>query len=169
MTWRMPSETAPHERTWMAFPREGRTLGDTVEEREECYAAWTATAHAVAQFEPVTMVVDPTEVDRARRMLSADIEVEVAPLDELVPGGRATYLKFDIEGAEPDALNGAAQTIARNRPVLAVCLYHAQDHLWTLPVQTAALVGEGYEFHLRRYCADIFEEVLYAVPAERRV
>ncbi len=27
MTWRMPAETAPHERTWMAFPRPD-TLGD---------------------------------------------------------------------------------------------------------------------------------------------
>ena len=25
--WRMPPETAPHERTWMAFPREGYTSG----------------------------------------------------------------------------------------------------------------------------------------------
>jgi agmatine deiminase len=29
MTWRMPSETAPHDRTWMAFPREGFTMGDS--------------------------------------------------------------------------------------------------------------------------------------------
>ena len=97
-----------------------------------------------------------------------EVEVDVAPLDELVADGRATFVKFDIEGAEPDALRGAAQTIARDRPILAVCVYHEQDHLWTLPLQTAALVGDGYEFHLRRYAADIFDEVLYAVPAERR-
>ena len=82
MAWRMPSETTPHERTWMAFPREGQTLGDTPAEQEECYAAWTATAHAIAAFEPVTMVVDPSEIDRARRMLSSGIEVVEAPLDE---------------------------------------------------------------------------------------
>ena len=44
MTWRMPAETAPHDRTWMAFPREGITLGDTAIEREEAYGAWTAVA-----------------------------------------------------------------------------------------------------------------------------
>ncbi|GAA4048226.1 agmatine deiminase family protein [Agromyces indicus] len=82
MTWRMPAETAPHERTWMAFPREGITLGEGAAEREEGYAAWTAVAHAVAEFEPVTMVVDPTELDRARRMLSSEIEILEAPLDE---------------------------------------------------------------------------------------
>lgn len=99
---------------------------------------------------------------------AGDVEVDVAPLDELLDGGRATFLKFDIEGAEPDALRGAAGTIARDRPVLAVCVYHQQDHLWTLPLQAAALTGDGYTFHLRRYAADIFDEVLYAVPAERR-
>lgn len=82
MTWRMPAETAPHERTWMAFPREGITLGEGAAEREEGYAAWTAVAHAVAEFEPVTMVVDPSELDRARRMLSSEIEILEAPLDE---------------------------------------------------------------------------------------
>jgi agmatine deiminase len=82
MTWRMPAETAQHERTWMAFPREGITLGDDAAEREEGYAAWTAVAHGVAEFEPLTMVVDPSELDRARRMLSSEIEILEAPLDE---------------------------------------------------------------------------------------
>ncbi|RXZ48215.1 agmatine deiminase family protein [Agromyces binzhouensis] len=82
MSWRMPAETAPHERTWMAFPREGITLGAEASEREEGYAAWTAVAHAVAEFEPVTMVVDPTELGRARRMLGSHVDIVEAPLDE---------------------------------------------------------------------------------------
>ncbi len=82
MTWRMPSETDRHTRTWMAFPSEGPTLGETDAEREAGYAAWTAVAHAVAEFEPVTMLVDPSELGRARRMLSSEIEVLEAPVDE---------------------------------------------------------------------------------------
>lgn len=82
MSWRMPTETARHERTWMAFPAEGETLGDTDAAREEGYATWTAVAHAVAEFEPVSMLVDPSEVARARRMLSSSIEIEIAPVDE---------------------------------------------------------------------------------------
>ena len=53
---------------------------------------------------------------------------------------RPTYIKMDIEGAEPDALTGARETIARHRPALAVCIYHAQDHLWSLPLLVASLV-----------------------------
>lgn len=82
MSWRMPSETAAHERTWMAFPREGYTMGDTDAAREECYASWTEVAHAIAEFEAVSMIVDPSEVVRAQRMLSDQIEIVEAPLDE---------------------------------------------------------------------------------------
>ncbi|MRG59424.1 agmatine deiminase family protein [Agromyces sp. CFH 90414] len=82
MAWRMPAETAPHERTWMAFPREGITLGESAAEREEGYAAWTAVAHAVAEFEPVAMVVDPSERERAARMLGTGIQQVEAPVDE---------------------------------------------------------------------------------------
>ena len=82
MTWRMPAETDPHSRTWMAFPREGITLGYSLNDREEGYAAWTAVAHAIAEFEPVTMVVDPSELSRARRMLDPAIDVLEAPVDE---------------------------------------------------------------------------------------
>ena len=82
MGWRMPPETARHERTWMAFPREGLTLGETPAAAEACYAAWTDVALAVARFEPVSMVVDPSELDRARRMLGDAVEIVETPLDE---------------------------------------------------------------------------------------
>lgn len=82
MNWYMPSEAARHDRTWMAFPREGIALGQGAEWKQGGYDAWTAVAHAIAEFEPVAMVVDPSERDRARRMLGAHIEQVEAPLDE---------------------------------------------------------------------------------------
>jgi agmatine deiminase len=102
MTWRMPSETAPHERTWMAFPREGMTLGASAVEREACYAAWASVAQAVAEFEPVTMVVDPTEIPRARRMLGSGVDIVEAPLDEFWM--RDFGPTFVLDDERPDAL-----------------------------------------------------------------
>lgn len=82
MNWMMPAETAPQERVWMAFPAEGQTLGETDAEKAEGYAAWTEVAHAIAEFEPVTMIVDPSETVRARNMLGAGIDLLEAPVDE---------------------------------------------------------------------------------------
>jgi len=82
MSWYMPSETARHDRTWMAFPREGLALGEGAAWKQTGYDAWTAVAHAIAEFEPVTMIVDPSERDRARNMLGSAVEQIEAPLDE---------------------------------------------------------------------------------------
>lgn len=81
-TWRMPAEGEPHERTWMAFPAPGYSLGDTTQEHEEARSAWAAVANAVAEFEPVTVVVDPTQVEHARRHLSAAVELLPEPLND---------------------------------------------------------------------------------------
>ena len=82
MGWRMPHEGDTHERTWMAFPRAGITLGENAAEAETAYAAWSETALTIAEFEPVTMVVDPTEMTRAKNMLGSAVEIMESPLDE---------------------------------------------------------------------------------------
>ena len=97
MTWTMPAETAPHDRIWMAFPRAGASLGEG--DVQAGYDAWVAVAHAVAEFEPVTMVVDPSELTRARRMLAADIDVIEAPLDDFWMRDFGPTFVFDREGA----------------------------------------------------------------------
>jgi agmatine deiminase len=53
-----------------------------VESAEEARSTWSAVAHAIADFEPVTMLVDPSARVDARRHLSADIDVIETPLDE---------------------------------------------------------------------------------------
>lgn len=82
MTWTMPPETAPQDRIWMCFPRECATLGETSAEREAGYAAWTAVAHAIAEFAPVSMIVDPTETARAGAMLGSGIEQVSRQIDD---------------------------------------------------------------------------------------
>ena len=82
MIWRMPAEGELHERTWMAYPSEGYSLGDTPEEHHEARTTWAEVAHAVSRFEPVTVVVDPGQVSAAEEYLSADIDIVAAPLND---------------------------------------------------------------------------------------
>jgi agmatine deiminase len=78
----MPAETAPQERTWMAFPRPGLTLGDDPASAEAARAVWAATANAISEYQPVTVVVDPVARDDADRLLSGAVDVLEAPLDD---------------------------------------------------------------------------------------
>ncbi|MEP6821232.1 MAG: FkbM family methyltransferase [Chthoniobacterales bacterium] len=97
---------------------------------------------------------------------SGQMEVECRPLDEAVAEFKPTFIKMDIEGAEPAALRGAKQIISGDQPILAICLYHAQEHLWQLPL----LIHEfnpDYRLFLRRYSDECWEIVCYAVPAAR--
>ena len=66
----------------MAFPTEGYSLGDTDQARHEARSTWAAVAHAIAEFEPVSMVVDPAERAAAARYLSAAVEIIEAPLND---------------------------------------------------------------------------------------
>ena len=90
----------------------------------------------------------------------------VAPLDEILADSKPTYIKFDVEGAEHDALVGASETIKANLPVLAVCLYHRPEDLWDLPLLVRSLRPD-YRMHVRRYSDERWETVLYAVPPAR--
>ena len=93
-------------------------------------------------------------------------EVDCKTIDAVFSAASPTFIKMDIEGAEPAALRGAMQTMARCRPVMAVCAYHSCDHLWTIP---QLLKGGNPDYHifLRRYAEDCWETVYYAVPPER--
>lgn len=94
------------------------------------------------------------------------LDVPGAALDELVAEYSPTYIKMDIEGAEPDAITGTRQIIQKDKPVLAICLYHRQEHLWQIPLRIK-LLSDQYNFYLRRYSDECWELVSYAVPANR--
>ncbi len=82
ISWKMPHEAATHERTWMAFPTDGYTLGESAADADEARATWAAVANAIAEFEPVVMVVNPGDEAIARRLLSASIDLVSAPLND---------------------------------------------------------------------------------------
>ncbi|MDQ6831002.1 MAG: FkbM family methyltransferase, partial [Gemmatimonadota bacterium] len=65
-----------------------------------------------------------------------------------------------------DALAGAEQLIRREKPVLAVSAYHAQDHLWRVPLVMHAM-NDGYRLFLRPHNEQGWDLVCYAVPEER--
>jgi FkbM family methyltransferase len=93
---------------------------------------------------------------------SGDIEVEADSLDALLAGVNPTFIKMDIEGAEPSALRGATATLRTKAPTLAICLYHARQHLWELP-KAIREANPEYQIFLRRHSDECWETVAYAL------
>ena len=94
------------------------------------------------------------------------VEVECVRLDDLLGCLRPTYIKMDIEGAEPDAIEGCKRILREDRPVLAACVYHAQDHLWTIPLAIHDICPD-YQLFIRPHMPECWDTVCYAVPPER--
>ena len=108
---------------------------------------------------------DSTGTDVAK-IGCGSVLVECVTLDESLREVAPSLIKFDIEGAELDALDGARKLIARSRPVLAVSCYHQQSHLWEIPLKLAAIC-QDYEYFLRPHGVEGWDLMCYAVPVER--
>ncbi len=72
------------------------------------------------------------------------------------------FIKMDIEGAEEDALRGAAEIIRQYHPTLAISIYHKHDDLWRLPQLIRGLYPD-YELYIRHHFWGPWETVLYCV------
>ena len=102
----------------------------------------------------------------ARASEQGEIEVEAAPLDEILGDFVPTYVKLEVEGTEAEALRGTTRTLAQHRPALTVAAYHYQPDLWRLPLLVAERCPD-YGLFLREYGYCGFELILYALPPER--
>jgi FkbM family methyltransferase len=91
---------------------------------------------------------------------------ECRRLDDIEWSFTPTYVKMDIESAEPEALAGAAELLRQHHPVLAVCTYHRSEHLWQIPNLIRSIAPE-YHLFLRRYAEECWEGVCYAIPSHR--
>lgn len=96
------------------------------------------------------------------------MEVDVVTIDEITRSAPPTLIKMDVEGAELDALAGARRSIEEHAPVLAICIYHASDHLWRVPLLIASM-SSRYRFYLRAHAEDCWDVTCYAVTKERMV
>ena len=75
---------------------------------------------------------------------------------------RITLVSMDIEGMELNVLQGLEQCIKKNRPVLAICVYHKPEDIIELPLKVLEMVPD-YRLYLRHYSYVETETVMYAI------
>lgn len=95
--------------------------------------------------------------------LENTLTIPVCAIDDVPECIHATFIKMDVEGAELDALYGAKATILRNKPKLAICIYHKSRDFIEIPKWIHTLVPD-YRLYVRHHAFSINETVLYAIP-----
>lgn len=119
-SWRMPDESEPHARTWMAFGASEAIWGKKL--LPEVRRNLASIAKTIAQYEPVTVLVRPEEAKLASEMMGPSVDLLEAPLDDLwmrdtgpvfVQGiqGKKAAIGFNFNGW------GEKQTFDRDRKV----------------------------------------------------
>jgi FkbM family methyltransferase len=79
---------------------------------------------------------------------------------------RVDFMKFDIEGAERYALDGAADTIRTHKPTLAISVYHLPDDPFVIAEKILAL-SPDYRFWMKGVCKNYGEIILFCQSASR--
>lgn len=125
-------------------------------------------AHRLALGDSNGSIQVETEHGPASRVGKGGDIVQMATIDDFGKSAALpTFIKIDIEGFEPNCLQGAKQTISKSAPVVAVCVYHLQSHIWDILLQLHSYCSD-YTFSLCPHVADGWDLVLYAVPKHRR-
>lgn len=91
--------------------------------------------------------------------------ISIDKFSQLHPDLKVDYIKMDVEGAEQNALKGAIKTIQRDRPQLAISIYHTPQDFVEIPLYLHKNL-KNYVFKLGHYCPNAAETVLYAIPKE---
>lgn len=97
------------------------------------------------------------------------IEVPTVSLDHYSRrngGLRLDVISLDIEGAEPDALEGARRLIRKQRPKFQISIYHENDHLFGIPLKFLR-DHRDYALFLGHHNTYSTETDAYLVPRER--
>ncbi len=91
-----------------------------------------------------------------------DKKIEITTIDELMRKKGVGYMKLDIEGEEEGAIEGARETIRRDRPRIAVSVYHKRTDIWKLPMLVLQY-NPDYRLYFRHHTFSWSDTVMYAM------
>jgi agmatine deiminase len=79
MTWLMPAEHEPHDRTLISWPTDHGVYGPLVDAAREAYAQ---VAQVIAEHEPVTMLAAPSQAEIAHELCGSKVEILPIEMDD---------------------------------------------------------------------------------------
>jgi len=145
----MPPEWHEHDRTWIAFPHHGYTLGETEDEQLAARRTWAEVVNRASDYEAVTVVVHPEDLAHAKMHLSSQIEIAEIEIDDAWL--RDSGPTFVVEQGELAAVDwvfngwGAQEWASYEKDVLVAAEIASQLGVRIL---ASSLVNEGGGIHV---------------------
>ncbi len=87
--------------------------------------------------------------------------IPIYTIDKYFANQRISLLKADIEAYEWAMLAGARRVVKRDRPKLAICIYHLHIDMFRIPLKIKQICPD-YKCYVRQYAYRIPETVFYA-------
>ena len=122
-------------------------------------SAFEIKAHKSAAWDKTETLIFDGSGNRNSTLVSGDnmpvtkgakvVEVEACSLDGVLAGERIDYIKYDVEGAEREAIDGSHKTIEKYNPALLISLYHRSEDIFELPLLLRKRYP-NYKFYMRR-------------------
>lgn len=88
---------------------------------------------------------------------------KVYALDDYFQNEKVSFIKADIESFEYDTLLGAKEVIHRDKPILAICIYHNCVDMYDIPLLLHSMSNQ-YMFSVKHHTYELCDTVLYAYP-----
>lgn len=143
----MPAEWHPHECCWMAWPCHAKTWEKVG--LEKARRAYALVASSIAQYEPVVMLVNPSDRDEAARLCGDGIQLlPLAINDSWTRDTGATFLlnaAGELAGVDwiHNAWGGNYSDCALDNKIAAALIQQIHARYFHAP-----LVMEGGSFHV---------------------
>lgn len=93
----MPAEWHPHERCWMAWPCHQETWAAIG--LDKASRAYALVANAIAQYEPVTIIINPEDKEQAQQLCDPSISFLTLPINDSWTRDTGCTFLLNKEGA----------------------------------------------------------------------
>ena len=77
------------------------------------------------------------------------VDVNARSVDSILNGQSASFIKFDVEGAEKQAIEGCKNTILKYKPKMKIALYHRNEDIFSIPM-TIKQLNNSYKLYMRK-------------------
>lgn len=105
--------------------------------------------HNVACWNEDTLLTFADKAGRQSAVSKKGVETVARSIDSILGGERASFIKYDVEGAEAEALDGTEKTIKAFSPALQVALYHRNEDIFDLPLKVSEM-NPHYKLYMRK-------------------